>query len=68
LQRLSGVGIDIFRNDFHKEVKLNVPKTMLPEGAQEGSWLKLSLELDPEGTEKQKKEIEDKLKKRLEPL
>ncbi len=47
----------------NEEVKIDIPKELLPKGAKEGSWLKFSLELDSEGTERQKKKIEDKLKK-----
>ena len=47
------------------EIKVDIPKELLPKGSKEGSWLKFNLELDPEGTEKQKKKIEDKLKRLL---
>ena len=63
--------IDRFEEDYavvlvgDEEVKINVPKQLLPKGVKEGSWLKFSFELDPEGTEKQKQKISkllDKLK------
>jgi len=48
-----------------EEFKVDIPKELIPKGAKEGSWLKFNLELDPEGTERQKKKIERKLKKLL---
>lgn len=65
--------IDRFEGNFavvlvgDEEVKIDIPKDLLPKGAREGSWLKIRFELDPEGTEKQKEKIEnllDKLKKK----
>ena len=47
-----------------EEIKLDIPKKLLPEGAREGSWLKVTFELDSEGTKKQ----EDKIKGLLEKL
>lgn len=35
----------------------------LPKGAKEGSWLKITFELDPEGTQKQKEKVEVLLEK-----
>ena len=63
--------IDRFEGNYavvlvgNEEVKIDIPKELLPKGAEEGSWLKFNLDLDPEGTEKQKKKIEDKLKNLL---
>ncbi len=63
--------IDRFEGDFavvmvgDKEIKVDIPRSLLPKGAREGSWLKFNLELDQEGTEKQKEKISkllDKLK------
>jgi hypothetical protein len=63
--------IDRFEGNFavvlfgDDEVKVNFPKKLLPKGAKEGSWLKLTVELDPVGTAKQTEKIEgmlDKLK------
>ena len=48
-----------------KEVKVDFPKILLPKGSKEGSWLKISIELDQAGTAKQTEKIEgmlDKLK------
>ncbi len=48
-----------------KEEKVDFPKTLLPKGSKEGSWLKVVIELDEEGTAKQTEKIEgmlDKLK------
>ena len=63
--------IDRFEGDFavvlvgDKEIKVDIPKALLPKKAKEGSWLKFNIELDPEGTEKQKEKMSkllDKLK------
>ena len=39
------------------EIKVNLPRELLPPGAGEGSILKISLEVDEEGTEKQSEKI-----------
>ena len=39
------------------EIKVDFPKKLLPEGAREGSWLKVVFELDHEGTKKQEEKI-----------
>jgi hypothetical protein len=47
------------------EVKVDLPKALLPKGSKEGSWLKLTIELDQAGTAKQEEKIQgmlDKLK------
>lgn len=47
------------------EVKLELPKILLPEGSREGDWLEVIIELDPGGTKKQEEKITgllDKLK------
>jgi hypothetical protein len=52
----------LFGND---ETKVDVPKKLLPKGSTEGSWLKVSIDLDREGTKKQEEKIKgmlDKLK------
>lgn len=63
--------IDRFEGDYavvlvgDEEVKLDVPRALLPQGGREGSWLKMSFELDPEGTRSQEEKIAgllDKLK------
>ena len=61
--------IDRFEADYavvlfgDEEIKVNIPKKLLPPGAKEGSWLKVSFALDPEGTAKQKKKISNLLNK-----
>ncbi|HPQ11611.1 MAG TPA: DUF3006 domain-containing protein [Bacillota bacterium] len=61
--------IDRFEGDFavvlfgDEEIKLNIPRKLLPKGSREGSWLKVTFELDPEGEKKQREKIEDLLKK-----
>ena len=61
--------IDRFEGDYaivlfgEDEIKVDIPKNLLPEGAQEGSWLRVSLELDQDGTIGQKKKINDLLDK-----
>lgn len=61
--------IDRFEEDYavvlfgDDEIKVDIPKILLPEGVQEGSWLNVSFELDQEGKLGQKKKIEDLLDK-----
>lgn len=61
--------IDRFEEDYavvlvgNDEVKVDIPKKLLPKGAQEGSWLTISMELDPAGTKKQEEKIQGLLKK-----
>ena len=61
--------IDRFEEDYavvlfgDEEIKVDIPKILLPVGVQEGSWLKFSFELDQEGTQKQKEKIKDMLNK-----
>ncbi len=49
------------------EIKVDIPRQLLPPGAKEGSWLKVSFELDPESEKQQREKIEgllDKLKRK----
>lgn len=45
------------------EIQVDIPVVLLPEGVEEGSWLRVSFELDPEGTQGQKEKINDMLDK-----
>lgn len=45
------------------EIKVDIPKKLLSGEVQEGSWLRVSFELDEEGTLGQKKKINDLLDK-----
>ena len=65
--------IDRFEGEYavvlfgEDEFKADIPRQLLPVGAKEGSWLKVSFELDPEGEKKQREKIEgllDKLKRK----
>jgi|LSQX01.3.fsa_nt_gb hypothetical protein len=50
-----------------EEIRVNVPRRLLPEDVREGSWLRVGFELDPGGTESQRKKIEgllDRLKEK----
>ncbi len=66
--------IDRFEGDYavvlfgDEEVKVDIPKKLLPNDAGEGSWLKILFELDKEGTKKQEEKIAgllDKLKNKI---
>lgn len=46
-----------------EEIKVDIPRGLLPEGAKEGSWLTVNFELDAEGTQKQKEKIQNLLDK-----
>ena len=47
--------IDRFEGDHavvlfgDEEIKVDIPRQLLPTGVKEGSWLKVSFELDPDG-------------------
>jgi len=61
IDRLEGdYGILLFGED---EIKVDIPKALLPEGAKEGSWLIINFELDVEGEMKQRERIENKLER-----
>ena len=61
--------IDRFEGDFavmlfgNKEIKAEIPRQLLPEGAKEGSWINVSFDLDLEGTKKQEEKIQGLLEK-----
>ena len=61
--------IDRFEGDYalvlfgEDEIKVDIPKMLLPEGAKEGSWLSINFELDVEGESKQRERIEKKLER-----
>lgn len=60
--------IDRFEGDvavllFGDEVKVDFPRSLLPPGAKEGSWLTVSMELDLEGEQKQREKISEQLKR-----
>ncbi len=68
--------IDRFEGDYavvlvgESEVKMDVPRTLLPRGSREGSWLTFDLRLDPEGEKRQREKISkllDKLKNKERP-
>lgn len=46
-----------------EELKLEVPRELLPAAAEEGSWLQVTFELDPEKTKKHRREVQVLLKK-----
>jgi len=61
--------IDRFEGEYavvlfgEDEIKVDIPKVLLPEGSKEGSWFKVSFELDIEGEIKQRQRIESKLER-----
>ncbi|MCW3490224.1 DUF3006 domain-containing protein [Dethiobacter alkaliphilus] len=61
--------IDRFEGDYavvlfgDNEIQVDIPMLLLPEGVEEGNWLKVSFELDQEGTKKQKEKIKEMLDK-----
>ena len=61
--------IDRFEGEYavilfgEEEIKVDMPKTLLPEGAKEGSWMSVSFELDVEETESREARIQSKLDK-----
>lgn len=61
--------IDRFEGEYavmlfgDEEIKVEVPRKLLPEGSTEGSWLKVSFELDPEETMARKEKINSLLEK-----
>ncbi len=61
--------IDRFEGDLavllfgDEEIKVDVPRSLLPPGAKEGSWLTVSLELDLEGEQSQREKISEQLKR-----
>jgi len=61
--------IDRFEGDYaivlfgEDEIKVDIPKVLLPEGSKEGSWLNIKFELDVEGEMKQRERIEKKLER-----
>jgi hypothetical protein len=61
--------IDRFEGEYavmlfgDEEIKVEVPRKLLPEGSTEGSWLKVSFELDPKETMARKEKINSLLEK-----
>jgi len=61
--------IDRFEGDYavvlfgNDEIKVDIPKVLLPEGSKEGSWFKVSFELDIEETKSREDRIKSKLDK-----
>ncbi len=45
------------------EIKVDIPRELLPEGAREGDILNVSFEIDPDSTRAQREKIEGLLKK-----
>lgn len=61
IDRFEGdVAILLFGDD---EIKVDFPRSLLPSGAKEGSWLTVSLELDVEGEQAQREKISEQLKR-----
>ncbi len=63
--------IDRFEGGFavvlcgDKEIKMDVPRELLPENAKEGDWMNISFEIDPAETDRRRERVQgllDKLK------
>ena len=61
--------IDRFEGEYaviligDKEIKVDLPRELLPPGAREGSWLNVTFELDPGGSKRQEEKIKGLLEK-----
>jgi len=61
--------VDRFENDDavmffgNDEQQVIIPRKMLPEGTREGSWLKITFELDSEGENNQRARVQNLLDK-----
>lgn len=61
--------IDRFEGEYavvlfgDEEIKVDIPKKLLPANVQEGSWLNVSFELDANVTNKQTEKIQNLLEK-----
>lgn len=61
--------IDRFEGDYavvlfgDEEIKVDIPRALLPERATEGSWLRVSFELDEEETMRRREKISSLLEK-----
>ncbi len=59
--------IDRFEQSFavvlagDEEIRLDIPRKLLPAGSKEGSWLDLTISLDPEGERRQRDKIQNML-------
>ena len=61
--------VDRFEGDFavllfgNNEIKVDIPRILLPHKVKEGSWLNISLEMDPEGEQGQREKMSTLLEK-----
>lgn len=61
--------IDRFEGEYavvlfgDEEIKVDIPKKLLPSDAKEGTWLNVSFEVDISGTKKQEEKIQNLLDK-----
>lgn len=46
-----------------EEIKVDFPAKLLPKGSKEGSWLRITIEIDQAGTAKQTEKVEGMLNK-----
>lgn len=59
--------IDRFEETFavvlagEQEIRVDIPRKLLPAGSREGSWLDFSISLDPEGEHRQRDKIQNML-------
>ena len=61
--------IDRFEGDYaivlvgDNEIKVDIPRKLLPKKVREGTWLNVSFEPDPEGEKKQREKVSKLLDK-----
>ncbi|KAL0222707.1 hypothetical protein P9112_002097 [Eukaryota sp. TZLM1-RC] len=63
IDRIEGDMAVVLFEDSEVACQLDLPVVLLPSGAHEGDWIKLSLEIDHQETANRKKHIEGLIKR-----